>query len=269
VSSVSSVELASRYAAARRIAADAGGMALDYFHRWTELTIDIKGHQDFVSEADQNVELAVRAQLAQAFPDDSIVGEEGAPTPGTSGYTWIIDPIDGTSNFITGIPQWCVILACVHQGQIVLGVVHDPVHGEMHHAMLGGGAFCNDRAIRCTDKASLSDGSLGVGYSGRRHYDGIRRLIDGCCDAGTMFWRNGSGGLSLAYVATGRILGYVEEHMNSWDFMAGFLIVSEAGGMVEPVDAERAIAEGARVVVAGAGVFEAVQALAAKAYDRG
>jgi len=241
-------------------------MAADYFRRWNDLTIEVKGHQDFVSEADRNVELAVRAALEDAFPDDGIVGEEGAPKSGTSGYTWVIDPIDGTTNFINGIPQWCVILACVARGQTVVGVVHDPVHDEMHHAALGGGAFCNDRPIRCTDKTSLGEGSLGVGFSGRRSLDGIKRLIAGCCDAGTVFWRNGSGGLSLAYVATGRILGYVEEHMNAWDFLAGHLIVAEAGGLVEPVDADAALASGGRVVVAGAGVFAAVQNLAAQSF---
>lgn len=255
-----------RHATARRIAAEAGALALDYFRRWDRLTIDVKGHQDFVSEADRNVELAVRAALEAAFPDDGIVGEEGAPKPGTSGYTWVIDPIDGTTNFINGIPQWCVILACVHDGRTVIGVVHDPVHDEMHHATRGGGAFCNDRPIRCTPKTSLTEGSLGVGFSGRRRIDGIKRLVAACCDAGTVFWRNGSGGLSLAYVATGRILGYVEEHMNAWDFLAGHLIVSEAGGRVEPVDADVAIAEGGRVVVAGAGVFDAVAGLAKAAY---
>ncbi|AZL59408.1 inositol monophosphatase [Tabrizicola piscis] len=260
-------DLAARYAAARRIAADVGGMALDYFRKWDELTIDVKGHQDFVSEADKNVELAVRAALAQAFPEDGIVGEEGAPTPGTSGFTWVIDPIDGTTNFINGIPQWCVIIACVHQGQTVIGVVHDPVHDELHHAMAGGGAFCNDRPIRCSAKTSLREGSLGVGFSGRTRIEGIKRLINLSCDAGTVFWRNGSGGLSLAYVATGRILGYVEEHMNAWDFLAGHLIVAEAGGRVEPVDADDAIANGGRVVVSGAGVFDAVMGLAKAAYD--
>ncbi|MFZ1470827.1 MAG: inositol monophosphatase [Paracoccaceae bacterium] len=263
---MSSDDLAHRYAAARRIATEAGAMALDYFRKWTELTIDVKGHQDFVSEADRNVELAVRAALAAAFPADGIVGEEGAPSPGTSGYTWVIDPIDGTTNFINGIPQWCVILACVHQGQTVIGVVHDPVHDEMHHARRGGGALCNDRPISSTTKTDLREGSLGVGFSGRTYGDGIKRLVAECCDAGTVFWRNGSGGLSLAYVATGRILGYVEEHMNAWDFLAGHLIVAEAGGRVVPVDADRAIAEGGLVVVAGAGVFDAVQALAERAY---
>ena len=260
-------DLENRYSAARRIATDAGAMALDYFRKWDRLTIDVKGHQDFVSEADRNVELAVRAALATAFPDDGIVGEEGEPVRGSSGYTWVIDPIDGTTNFINGIPQWCVILACVHQGQTVIGVVHDPVHDELHHAKRGGGAFCNARPISCSPKTSLRDGSLGVGFSGRTHAGGIKALVTLATDAGTVFWRNGSGGLSLAYVATGRILGYVEEHMNGWDFLAGNLIVVEAGGRAEPVDADDAIRNGARVVVAGAGVFDAVQALARAAYD--
>ncbi len=259
-------ELNTRYAAARDIAAEAGQMALGYFRNWAELTIETKGHQDFVSEADRNVELAVRARLAEAFPDDAIVGEEGAPTVGITGYTWVIDPIDGTTNFINGIAQWCVIIACVYQGQVVIGVVHDPVHDELHHAVLGGGAYCNARPIRCSAKTSLREGSLGVGFSGRTYNDGIKQLVSLCCDAGSVFWRNGSGGLSLAYVATGRILGYVEEHMNAWDFMAGQLLISEAGGMVEPVNADHALRHGGRVVVAAAGVYDAVKSLADAAY---
>jgi myo-inositol-1(or 4)-monophosphatase len=146
-------------------------------------------------------------------------------------------------------------------------VVHDPVHDELHHATIGGGAFCNDKPIRCSAKTSLRDGSLGVGFSGRTQAGGIKALVNLATDAGTVFWRNGSGGLSLAYVATGRILGYVEEHMNAWDFLAGHLIVSEAGGRVEPVNADDAIVNGGRVVVAGEAVFDAVMKLATGAYD--
>ncbi|MEZ5796920.1 MAG: inositol monophosphatase [Paracoccaceae bacterium] len=259
--------IAARHAAARRIAAEAGEMALGYFRRWTELAVDLKGHQDFVSEADRAVEVLVRTRLADAFPEDAIVGEEGEPAPGTSGFTWVIDPIDGTTNFINGIPQWCVILACVQGAHCVSGVVHDPVHDEMHHAIRGGGAFCNDRRIRCSAKTGLHEGSVGVGYSGRTRVEGIKALVKACTDAGTVFWRNGSGGLSLAYVASGRILGYVEEHMNGWDFLAGHLLVSEAGGEVEPVNAEVAILRGGRVVAAGREVFQAVQELASLAYD--
>jgi len=258
--------LATRYALAQSLAAEAGALALDYFRHWDRLTIESKGPQDFVSEADRNVEAMVRARLAAAFPDDAITGEEAAATPGSSGFTWVIDPIDGTTNFINGIPQWCVLLACVHQGRTVIGVVHDPVHDEMHHARAGGGAFCNDRAIRCSAKTGLHQGSLGVGFSGRTSSAGIKALVALATDAGTVFWRNGSGGLSLAYVASGRILGYVEEHMNGWDFLAGHLIVAEAGGRVQPVDATRAIAVGGRVVVGAPGVFDAIAALADQAY---
>lgn len=127
-----------RYAIARRIAHEAGTLARDYFRNWQGLTVDAKGHQDFVSEADKEVELAVRRMLAEACPDDAILGEEGAPTPGSSGFTWVIDPIDGTANFINGIPQWCVILACVKDGEVVIGIIHDPMAEEMHHAVKGG-----------------------------------------------------------------------------------------------------------------------------------
>ena len=228
--------------------------------------IDRKGHQDYVSQADRNVERSVRAALAEAFPQDAIVGEEAAPSAGTSGFTWVIDPIDGTTNFINGIPQWCVIVACVHDGRTEIGVVHDPVHDEMCHARRGGGAFCNDRPIRCSVGTTLGDGSLGIGYSGRTAPATLRRLIDGLLAAGGVFWRNGSGGLSLAYVAQGRLLGYCEAHMNGWDYLAGQLIVAEAGGRVEQTDADRAIAAGGRVVVAAPGVFDAVLALAEVAY---
>lgn len=259
-------EIARRYAEAQRIAGEAGALALEYFRKWDQLTIETKGHQDFVSEADRNVELAVRAALSQAFPDDGIVGEETAPSPGTSGFTWVIDPIDGTTNFINGIPQWCVILACVRAGRTEIGVIHDPVHGEMHHARRGGGAFCNARPIRVARGRKLSEGTLGVGYSGRVRAEGMKRLVTACLDEGCVFWRNGSGGLSLAYVATGRILGYCEEHMNAWDFLAGQLIVAEAGGRVETTDADVAISRGGRVVLGAADCWDDLQRLVKAAY---
>lgn len=258
--------LSRRYAAARRIAAEAGAIALDHYRRRDELTVDRKGHQDLVSEADRRVEAEIRARLAAAFPEDGIIGEEAAPSTGTSGFTWVIDPIDGTTNFVNGIAQWCVILACVEGGRVVVGVVHDPVHDEMHHAAAGGGAFCNDRPARCAEARALAEGSFGVGYAGRRGREEVKRLVAGATDRGTVFWRNGSGGLSLAYVASGRILGYAEEHMNAWDFLAGHLIVAEAGGRVAPVDVTRALAEGARVVAAAPGVYDEVQELARAAY---
>lgn len=255
-----------RLEAARRIAAEAGAEALRYFRGFEDLTIDAKGHQDFVSEADRNVEVMVRAALARAFPNDAIVGEEDAPTPGTSGFTWVIDPIDGTTNFIHGIPGWTVVLACVQGGQTRIGVIDDPVHGEQFHCRQGGGAFCNDRAIRPLSGRTIRSGSVGVGFSARTRAAGITRLVDLIVEEGGVFYRNGSGALSLTYVASGKLLGYVEEHMNAWDCLAGQLLVAEAGGRIEVQDADAMIAHGGRVVVGAAEVFDDLVRLADRAY---
>lgn len=260
-------DITSRYTAAQTIARDAGALALHYFKSFETLTIESKAAQDFVSEADKDVETLVRAAIKAAFPKDAIVGEEDAPTPGTSGYTWVIDPIDGTTNFIHGIPQWCVAIAIVQGGKTVAGVIHDAVQGECNHAMRGEGAFCNTRPLQVLRGRSLTNGSLGVGFSGRTRDSGaIVTLIDDLTKQGGVFWRNGSGALSLAYVAQGKLLGYVEEHMNAWDCLAGQLLIAEAGGVVEDQNADDMILNGGRVVTATAEVFAQVQAMANRAY---
>lgn len=258
-----------RYAEARRIAQEAGAVALDYFRRFDGLTVEVKSHQDFVSEADRNVETFVRKALAAVFPDDGIVGEEEAAKPGTSGHTWVIDPIDGTTNFIHGIPGWTVVLAGVVGKRTELGVIHDPNHGEMYHVRRGRGAFCNDRRIGVLRGRDIRTGSIGVGFSGRTRADGIKRLVRDIVEAGGVFYRNASGALSLAYVASGKLLGYVEEHMNAWDCLAGQLLVAEAGGLVEDQDAADMVARGGRVIVGTPDVFADLVAIAEGAYAGG
>ena len=205
---------ASRLETLTAICTEAGQLALRYFEHQDELVIDHKGHQDFVSQADRNVEALTRRLLLEAFPDDGIVGEEDAPEPGTSGFTWVIDPIDGTTNFINGIPAWTVVVAGVSDGQTQVGVIHDPCHGETHAAIAGGGATLNGKPLVLNDPRKISEGTVGIGYSNRVSNDGIVRLITLLVDEGSMFYRNASGALSLAYVASGRLLGYSEEHMN-------------------------------------------------------
>jgi myo-inositol-1(or 4)-monophosphatase len=263
-------DITTRYTAAQTIARDAGALALRYFQSFDTLNITSKSHQDFVTEADQNVETLVRAAIKTQFPTDAIVGEEDAPTPGTSGFTWVIDPIDGTTNFIHGIPQWCVAIAIVHNAQTVAGVIHDPVHDECTHAMRGHPAFCNANPIHTLTGRSLSNGSLGVGFSGRTRDSGaVITLIDDLTKQGGVFWRNGSGALSLAYVAQGKLLGYVEEHMNAWDCLAGQLIIQCAGGVVENQNADHMITHGGRVVTATTETFAQVLSLANTAYGNG
>lgn len=260
-------DIARRYNEARRIAGEAGALGLDYFRRAGALHVEVKSHQDFVSEADRNVEAFVRRALGSAFPDDAIVGEEDAPKPGRSGFTWVIDPIDGTTNFIHGIPGWTVVLAGVVGARTEIGVIDDPVHGEQYHCRRGAGAFCNDSAITVLGGRDIRTGSVGVGFSGRVRSDGIKRLVANIIDAGGVFYRNASGALSLTYVASGRLLGYVEEHMNAWDCLAGQLLVAEAGGRVEEQDAARMIAEGGRVIVGAPEVFDDLLRLAEAAYS--
>lgn len=238
------------------IAEKAGALALDYFRKFDTLTVEKKGHQDFVSQADRNVEIHTRELLRQAFPDDAIVGEEQSPTAGSSGFTWVIDPIDGTANFVNGIPAWTVVLAGVENGRTQIGVIHDPCHAETYVATRGGGTTFNGRRITLTADAGLKDGSVGVGFSNRVSTDGIGRLVTAILAEGGVFHRNASGALSLAYVAAGRLLGYSEEHMNAWDCLAGQLLVEEAGGRIEEQDADRMIADGGRVIVGAPGVFD-------------
>ena len=250
------MDIATRFDHARRIAEGAGRLALDYFRRLEDLDVVNKGPQDFVTEADQNVEIAIRAALAETLPEDGIVGEEHAPHLGTSGFTWVIDPIDGTANFVTGIPAWTVVLAGVAGPDIQIGVIHDPVHGETFAALRGRGATLNGQPIRVAPDAALTNGTVGVGFSGRADKTIPKRLTAGILDAGGVYVRNGSGALSLAYTAAGRFLGYTEAHMNAWDCLAGQLLVAEAGGRIEKQDAQAMITNGGRVVCGAPGVFD-------------
>ena len=249
------------------ICREAGELALRYFRDQEALVVDHKGHQDFVSQADREVELLIRKLLAEAFPDDGIVGEEHAPRPGTSGFTWVIDPIDGTTNFINGIPAWTVVIAGVQDGKTLIGVIHDPCNGETFVAERDHGADLNGAPLVLKDRRTLAEGTVGIGYSNRVDSRGIVNLVTALVAEGAMFYRNASGALSLAYVAAGRLLGYSEEHMNAWDCLAGQLIVAEAGGRVEAQDAEAMIRDGGRVVVGTEAVFDPLLAISRSAFS--
>jgi len=251
-----------------KFAQEAGHLAQDYFRRVADLKVESKGHQDFVSEADKAVELRIRALIETAYPDDGIVGEEHAPKPSNTGFTWVIDPIDGTTNFVNAIPAWVVVIAVVKDDAAHIGVTHDPVHGETFSATRGGGAFLNGAPLVCPADTSLQRGTVGTGFSNRVSGGGIQNLIDDIVQSGCVFHRNASGALSLAYVAAGRLLGYVEEHMNAWDCLAGQLLIAEAGGCVEKQSAEAMMAQGGRVVVGSTGVFDDLIRIADKAFER-
>lgn len=249
------------------LAQRAGDLALRHFRAIEGLTIETKGHQDVVSNADREVELFIRAAIAAEYPEDGIVGEEHVAAAGVSGHVWVIDPIDGTANFVRGIPAWCIVIACAADGVTILGVIHEPATGETFWARRGGGAFLNGRPIKASSGTSLADGSVGTGFSNRREARNIVTLIEAIFNEGGVFFRNASGALMLAYVAAGRLLAYCEEHMNAWDCLAGLLIVEEAGGRILAPDGATVIEHGTMVIAAGAGVFDQVQALCADAFN--
>jgi len=253
-----------RYAIAKHITIDAGKLAMEYYRRLDTLPVEAKGHQDFVTEADREVELFIRRALEDALPDDGIVGEEHAPKPSASGFTWVIDPIDGTANFIKSIPLWTVVLAGVSDDRVQIGVIHEPVQGETFAALRGHGAELSGKPMRCPNR-TLHEGAVGIGYSSRMGPAPITASITRILEEGGVFLRLASGAISLAYLAAGRLVGYLEGHMNAWDCLAGQLIVEEAGGRVEVQSADAMIADGGRVVAGTPATFDTIVQIANEA----
>ena len=241
---------------------DAGEIAARYFSDRTSLVVEEKGAQDWVSEADKNVETYIRERITAAWPDDGIYGEEHDDKIGTSGFDWVIDPIDGTTNFVNGIPTWTIVLAGVAGSRTEIGVIHDPNFGETFAARRGHGATLNGTLMKVASGTALESGTVSVGYSNRVEAAHVVPVIADLVARGALYHRNASGALSLAYVAAGRMLGYVEEHMNAWDCLAGQLMIEEAGGVIEDQDAGQMIREGGRVIAGTPDVFGTLQEIA-------
>lgn len=256
----------SRLSRATEMTEHAAQSALHLFRERDKLAVEQKGLQDWVSNADKSVELELRAAIADAFPDDAVIGEEHDNVEGSSGYIWVIDPIDGTTNFVTGTPGWCVVLACIHDAQCVCSVICDPVSSETFTAIRGGGAKLNGNFIKTSSATKLSEGTLGVGHSTRVSSDTTLALLGTLLPRDGLFRRSGSGALDLAYVAAGRLIGFAEPHMNAWDCLAALLMIEEAGGVVEAFNMQTMLDEGGQVVVACEGVYQELREMAAQAY---
>jgi myo-inositol-1(or 4)-monophosphatase len=263
---VTAISLDDRLTFAVDLARRAGEFALSRFRAIDTLVIESKGHQDLVSDADRATETLIRDAIAARWPDDGIVGEEHGRKYGTTGFDWVIDPIDGTANFVRGIPHWCVVIACTKDGLPVVGAIHDPSTGELFQAAKGAGAFVNGRRLKAAQGGSLRDGSVATGVSGRTDPAKASTLVHEVLAPGGMFFRSASGALMLAYVASGRLLGYVEDHMNSWDCFAALLMVEEAGGRILPLDAGRALENGTRVVAGGPNIYPTLDGITTRVF---
>lgn len=231
--------LEQRFALAKALAEEAGAMALDYFNKRDSLVIETKRDlQDVVSIADRNVETMLRERVGEAFTGDGFLGEEHGYKGGSSGYTWIVDPIDGTAPFVNGMPSWCVSIAVVKNGLPVIGVIKVPCSEETYASASGLGATLNGKRLALDPARNLQNALTGIGCNNYVTPERVGRIVSDVMARGGNFIRNGSGALMLAYVAAGRLVGYYEPHMRAWDCMAGFCLVKEAGGRFMPFSLE-------------------------------
>ncbi len=211
------------------VAREAGALARDRFrHRPKGLAINLKGHQDYLSATDAEVEDLIKGRLHDAFPDDAFYGEEGGGTFGTE--VWVVDPVDGTANFVRGIPQFCISIGFARQGRAEVGVIYDPMADELFAAAVGAPASLNGEDIAVSGLGEIAHSTIEAGWSTRLPLERYVAMLGRLAAAGAGIRRGGSGALALAYVAAGRIDGYCELHMNSWDALAGLVLVQEAGG---------------------------------------
>ncbi|WP_417248082.1 inositol monophosphatase family protein [Celeribacter sp.] len=246
-------------------AARAAGRSLVKDFREVEaLTVTAKGAGDFVSRADIRAEEIVRDTLMEARPNYGWVGEESKPVEGKDPTRrWIVDPLDGTTNFLHGLPHWAVSIALEHKGEIVSAVVFDPAKSELFWAEKGAGAWMNETRIRVSQRGKLIESifATGLPFGGRADLPAtlqdLARILPTC--AGVR--RYGAAALDLAYVAAGRYDGFWERRLNSWDMAAGLLLVKEAGGLVEPINPEGDCIADGEVVCANEPVFDRFAAL--------
>ncbi|KAJ56552.1 inositol monophosphatase [Actibacterium mucosum KCTC 23349] len=237
----------------------AGRSLVKDFREVENLQVSAKGPGDFVSKADLAAEKIIREILTEARPTYGWVGEESAPVEGDDPTRrWIVDPLDGTTNFLHGLPHWAVSIALEHKGEIVAAVVFDAAKDEMYTAEKGGGAWMNGLRLRVSGRHRMIESifATGVPFGGRADLpmtlQDIARIAPQC--AGIRRW--GAAALDLAYVAAGRYEGFWERSLNAWDIAAGLLLVREAGGLIDGVTPNTDPLEVGEVIAAAEPIFE-------------
>ena len=237
----SEAELVARHRFARSLARSAGARASEHWRARDRLVVELKGLQDWVSEADRDVEDLIRREIAAAFPGDRFLGEETAATfEGAVDRCWVIDPIDGTHNFLRGVPYWAVAIAYVERGTARVAATYHAPSDELYNAMRGGGAWCDTSEgslpLRTSGTTSLSRAYVALGHHDRapsEAYLAIRRRM---MDNGVAMRNFGSAAVQLGEVARGRLDGFIEAGLSIWDAIGGLLLVEEAGGYASPFE---------------------------------
>jgi myo-inositol-1(or 4)-monophosphatase len=224
-------------ALAESVAREAGALLRDAFHG-PELRVSAKSTPtDLVSEADHAAEHLIRERIGAARPGDGVLGEEGGDHAGTSGVRWIVDPLDGTVNFLFGIPQWAVSIACEDADGMLVGVVYDPMRDELFSAVRDGAPTLDGQPITASTKEDMATAMVGTGFG----YDAEVRRAQAVIAARLLpevrdLRRFGAAAIDLAWTACGRLDAYYEHGLNAWDLAAGGLICERAGLVVQPLE---------------------------------
>ena len=225
-----------------------------------KLTIRRKQQNDFVSEVDDAAEEAIISVLREAYPAHGFLAEESGYRDREAEYLWVIDPLDGTTNFLHGLPQYCVSIALLHKGVPTQAVVFDPNRNELFTATRGAGAYLNDRRIRVSRTDRIEDALVGTGFPFKivTHIDDYLRMLRNVMTTCAGVRRPGAAALDLAWVACGRLDGFWERGLSAWDMAAGALLIREAGGLVADLDGGEQFLDKGHVVAANAKVFAAL-----------
>ena len=255
------------------VAVEAAHLAGSYQrHRFcSTLQIDMKGDKNLVTEVDQESERLIVTRVLSSFPSDNILAEEGDYVQGDSDFRWIVDPLDGTTNYAHGFPWFCVSIGLEVAGEIVAGVIYNPMHDELFTAISGGGAFLNGRRLHVSHRSPLPETLLGTGFPYDCASDPANNFDNFIAfqKAARGIRRAGAAALDLAYVAAGRLDGFWELKLKPWDVAAGILLVREAGGVVTTFDGSAYDVYNHRIVASNGLIHDEMIALLASSSQGG
>ncbi|UWQ95068.1 inositol monophosphatase [Rhodobacteraceae bacterium M385] len=230
------------------------------FREVEQLQVSSKGPGDFVSRADRAAQQVIKEELMAARPNYGFLGEEEAEIIGKDPTRrWIVDPLDGTTNFLHAMPHWAISIALEHKGEIVAGVVYDPAKDEMFFAEKGAGAWLNDtQRLRVSARKRMSESVFSAGFppDGGRYLPGVLRDLARLMPLCSGMRRNGAASLDLCWVAAGRFEGYWEYNLKPWDIAAGILIAREAGAFVEPIREDQSLLEDGHLICGTEAIFD-------------
>jgi len=235
-----------------RAAHKAGDFIVRKINKLPDLKVEVKALNDFVSEVDRQAEGLIIEELLKAFPGHGILAEESGAIDGKEDYRWIIDPLDGTTNYLHGFPHYAVSIACEHRGRLIHAAIYDPFKQELFAASRGDGATLNNRRIRVTSLKTAQGALLATGFPFRHpeQLEHFLKTFSAFFNKASDVRRAGSAALDLAYVAAGRLDGYWESDLQAWDIAAGALIVREAGGLVTDFNGDTNYLDNGQVVAA-------------------